>query len=52
MKEPVSIAVIASAVVVGRGVRDVLVARLSMVGIVVVIGSAIGGVRGIRYVVW
>ena len=43
-KEPVGIAVVASVVVVGRGVRDVVVTRRAMVGIVFVVGSAIGGV--------
>ena len=43
-KEPVRILVITFTRVVGRGVRDVVVTRRAMVGIVFVVGSAIGGV--------
>ena len=51
-QEPVGIAVVAHAVVVGRGVRYVVVTRQLMVGIMVVSGSAIGGAMGIRGVDW
>ena len=51
-QEPVGIANVSSAVVVGRGVRDVVVTRQEMVGIVVVVKLAIEGVRGIRGIVW
>ena len=51
-QEPVGIAVFASAVVIGRGTREVDVTRQAMVRIVVVVGSAIGGIRGIRGVLW
>ena len=51
-KELVGIAVVESAVVVGRGIRDVVVTSQARVGIVVVARLAIGGVRGIRGVVW
>ena len=51
-KYPVRIAFISSDVVVGRGVRDVVITRQEMVPIVVAVGLAIGGIRGIRGIVW
>ena len=51
-QESVGIVVIASTVVVGRGVIDVFVTRLAMVGIVVVFGSSIVSLWGIRGAVW
>ena len=47
-QDPVGIAVVASNVVVGKVARDVVVARRAMVGVVFVVGLAIGGVKGIR----
>ena len=46
-KYPVKIVAIASSVVFVRGIRDVHVISQSMVGIVVVVGSAIRSIRGI-----
>ena len=51
-QEPVGVSVVTSSMVVGRGVRDVVVTRRLMVGIVVVVRWAIGCVRGIRGIVW
>ena len=51
-QETVGIAVVASDVVVRRGIIYIFVTRRVMVGIVAVDGLAIGGVRGIRGVVW
>ena len=51
-KYPVRIAFIAPALVVGRGVRDIVITRREMVRIVVAVGLEIGGIRGIRGIVW
>ena len=51
-KEPIRIVVVAYSLVVRKDVRDVVVARQEIVRIVVVFGSAIGGVMCVRGVVW
>ena len=45
IQDPVRISVVASAVVVGRGVRDIIFTSRAMVGIMVVSGLVTGGVR-------